>query len=134
MEHLMSRTSTVSHGGRQVVIFDFTSLSNPQESLQHIAEAKEFVRRLPADGSGLFLTDVIGSRYNMEVLQALKEFAAHNKPYASRGAVATNSGLHRVAIMAVAAFSGRELKGFPSRQEALDWLVSGREGREDAAA
>jgi hypothetical protein len=123
----MSRSQVVDHGGKKVVLFDFTNLSNPSECLQAINEARAFVETLPRDGSGLFLTDVIGSRYNMEVLQALKEFAAHNKPYANRGAVATNSGLHRVAIMAVAAFSGRELRGFPTREEALDWLVSGKE-------
>lgn len=124
----MSRTNIIQHAGRNVVLFDFTNLLDPNESMQHIREAVAFVKaNLPQDNSALFLTDVIGSRYNAEVLQGLKDLAAHNKPYAAKGAVATNSGLHRVAIMAVATFSGRALKGFPSRAAALDWLVHGTE-------
>jgi hypothetical protein len=131
----MSRASFIQHEGRRVLLLDFTELSNPAECIRHIEEARGLIAsNLPPDGSALMLTDVRGSRYNMEVLQALKEFAAHNKPYASRGAVATNSGLHRVAIMAVAAFSGRELRGFPSREDALNWLVLGRDRTEQTAA
>jgi hypothetical protein len=38
-------------------------------------------------------------------------------------AVVTTSGLHRIGLMAVATFSGRTLKGFESRAEALEWLA-----------
>jgi hypothetical protein len=131
----VSRSSILQHDGRSVVLLDFTDLSNPAECIREIEEAKRFVAtNLKPDGSGLIVTDVRGSRYNMEVLQALKELAAHNKPYAARGAVATNSGLHRIAIMAVATFSGRELRGFPTREEALDWLVHGKEQSGRSAA
>src|SRR5687767_4277100 len=116
-DRAMSRTGFIEYQGRRVVLFDFTNLSVPAECLKAIQEATIFVENtLPADGSALSLTDVRGSRYNMEVLQALKEFAAHNKPYVARGAVSTDSGLHRIAIIAVATFSGRELKGFPTRE------------------
>ena len=130
----MSRTSFIQHAGRQVVLFDFSGLSDPAESLRHVEEAKAFVRRLPADRSALVVTDVRGSRYNGQVLQALKEFAAHNTPYVARSAVATDSGLHRIAILAVATFSGRALRGLPTREAALAWVVSGAEQTGQSAA
>lgn len=120
----MERIRFIEHQGRRVVLLDFTGIAaDPASALPLVDQAKQFVARLPPDGSALILTDVRGSRYNAEVLQGLKSLAAHNKPYAARGAVVTDSGLHRVAIMAVAAFSGRDLRGFPMREAALDWLV-----------
>jgi hypothetical protein len=130
----MSRTSMMEYDGRPVVLLDFSGLPDPTDTKRFVDEAREFIARLPRDGSALTLTDVRGSRYNVEVLQSLKELAAHNKPYVARAAVATDSGLHRVGIMAVAAFSGRAMRGFPNRDEALAWLVHGQEKKGSAAA
>jgi hypothetical protein len=130
----MSRTSIIQHDGQPVVLLDFAGFSNPADTLHHIEEARDLIARLPRDGTALTLTDVRGSRYNVEVLQALKELAAHNKPFVAKAAVATSSGLHRVAIMAVATFSGRALRAFSTREAALDWLVHGVEHKGEAAA
>lgn len=122
----MSRTRFIEHRGQRIVLLDFSGLgANPAEALRHIAEAREFIGRLPPDGSARTLTDALGARYNSEILQAMKELAAHNKPYVDRAAVVTDSGLHRIGILAVATFSGRSLRGFADRDSALDWLAEG---------
>lgn len=126
------RTTFIEHRGHRVAILDFTGISSLEAAEPAIAEAARLIGSLPADGSGRSLTDVRGSRYNAEIMGRLKALAAANRPYIGRAAVVTDSGLHRVGILAVATFSGRVMRGFATREEALDWLVAG-ETRRSAA-
>jgi hypothetical protein len=51
-------------------------------------------------------------------------FAAHNKPYIKASAAVSDSGLHRVVISSIAVCTGRRLPIFPTRQQALEWVVN----------
>lgn len=121
----MKCTRMIEHAGQQVVLLDYSGLRNPTVILAEIEASKRFIAEHGRTRKMHTLTDVRGARYNAEIMQALKELAAANKPYVERAAVVTNSGLHRVAIMAAATFSRRDLKAFATRDEALDWLTQG---------
>ncbi len=126
MEELVGmeeRTRFIDYQGKRIVLLDFTGLVIEQESLAEIEKARAFFERQPPDGSLLTLTDATNARYTSKVMEALKQLAAHNKPYVKAGAAVTSNRLHRVVLTAVAIFTGRHLPAFATREEALRWLA-----------
>jgi hypothetical protein len=118
----MDRTRLVEHRGTRILLFDYSHVRDPDEAVREIRRSMEVVAGQPPDSLRI-LTDVTGARYNTRVMQALKELAAHNKPYVRASAITGMSGLHRIAYQAVIAFSRRNIRVFDDREEALDWLA-----------
>jgi hypothetical protein len=123
----MPRTRFIEVRGATVLLLDFSRILNPYDVLPAIAEAKGIIARQPPD-SLLLMTDVTGSRFNPEIANALKEFAAHNRPYVRKAAIIGLSGLQKLVYRAVLAFTGRtNLRPFATRADAEPWLTSGHE-------
>jgi len=120
----MERTHFIEHKGKRIVLLDYSGLQVEAETLAEILKSRQFIGRLAPDGSALALTDGTDAHYTHKVLEALKELAAHDKPFVKAGAAVSNSRLVRVVIAAVAVFTGRHIPVFPTRQEALDWLLA----------
>ncbi len=120
----MERTHFIQHGGRSVVLLDYTNLRVEAETLAEIEKSRQFMARQKPDGSLLVLTDGTDATYTPRVLEALKALAAHDKPFVKAGAAVSNSRLVRVVVAAVAVFTGRHIPVFPTREEALDWLLA----------
>ena len=120
----MNRISVIEYRGVSVVLLDFTNATDPATTIAEIGEAKRFFAAYPPNGSLRTLTDVTGARYNTAVLEALKDLAAHNKPYVGPAAAVVQTALHRVAMNLAGLFSGRKFRAFASRDEALDWLAT----------
>ena len=119
----MERTQTIEYQGRKIVLLDFTGLKEETAALTEIEKARQFFARQKPDGSLLTMTDGSGSMYTSKVMDALKQLAAHNKPFVKVGAAVSDSRLHRVVIAAVAVFTGRHIPVFATRPEAMAWLV-----------
>ncbi len=81
----MKRIQLIDHKGREVLYLDFSDC-NIEEVSQVIEMAKKIIRVQPKE-SVLTLTNVSGTGYNKEIIQALKEFANNNKPFVKAGAV-----------------------------------------------
>lgn len=118
-----SRTRFLEHGAMRVILLDFTDISDPARALAVIGEAREFIARLQPDGTQYTLTDVRRSHYNKEIIEALKELTAHNRPFVRAAAVVSDSALQRAAISMVALISRRRLATFDTREAALDYLA-----------
>lgn len=125
----MERTRWTTYRGRRIVLLDFTDLVDAEAGLAAIAAAKRFFSRLEPDGSALTLTDARGARYNAEVLAALKELTAHNKPYVRAAAVVATTATHRLAVNTLALFARRTLRAFADPEEAMSWLVEHADAR-----
>jgi len=109
-------------GHTNVLLIDVSGFANPSEALPFIDEAKITVSGQPLR-SVYCLVDVTGSRFNVDVVEAMKELATHDRPYVIASAVVGVAGLMRVIFESVLAFSARKnLKSFPSRGEAFTWL------------
>jgi hypothetical protein len=54
----------------------------------------------------------------------MMEFVKFNTPYIKAGAVVGLTGAMKAMYMAVTAFAGRELSLFPTREKALEWLLT----------
>ena len=118
----MERTRFIEHRGHPILLLDYNGITDPDEALQEIAKSQAFVATQPPS-SLLTLTQVHGARYNREIVGAMKELAAHNKPYVRAGAVVGLSPLHRIVYTAVMKFSGRNLPAFDDAEQAKDYLV-----------
>jgi hypothetical protein len=124
----MERLSIIEHKGKQVVLLDYSNATNPAETVAEIARAKQWFAQQKPDRSLRTVSDATGARYNAAVLEALKDLAAHNKPYVGAAAGVVNTALHRVALNVTALFSGRKFQAFTDRQQALDWVVEQQVG------
>ncbi len=120
----MERTHFIQHQGKEIVLLDYTGLTDEAETLVEIAKSREFMGKLKPDGTHLTLTDGTDAHYTPKVLEALKELATHDKPFVKAGAVVSNSRLVRVVVAAVAVFTGRHFPVYETRDEALEYLLA----------
>jgi hypothetical protein len=120
----MERLRIIDHRGTQVVLLDFTDATDPAETVREIAKAKAWFAQQQPTRALRTVSDVTGARYNAAVLDALKDLAAHNKPYVGAAAGVVKTALHRVAMNVAAMFSGRKFQAFTDREAALDWVVA----------
>ncbi|HYJ78097.1 MAG TPA: hypothetical protein VEW03_00645 [Longimicrobiaceae bacterium] len=118
----MDRTRFIEHRGRRILFIDFSEMNDPGEALAEIAKVRRVVAEQPPE-SLLTLTDVTGTRYDDDIIQALKELAAHNRPYVRAAASVTRTPLQLVALRASAIATRRRLEAFGDLEEAKNWLV-----------
>jgi len=118
----MARTTLIDHKGVQITFLDFAHVQSNEEALRAIEEAGQIVQAAPFR-SVRTLTHVTDSRFNGEVLEAVKRLAANNRPYVIAGAVVGLSGLQKVVYTTVMRFSKRSIPAFDNLDAAKDWLV-----------
>jgi hypothetical protein len=117
------RTYFIEHDQRQIVLMDFSQLLTPQEGLQAIEEARQFIAAQPKRRNLLTLVDVTGSTQDTKVIDALSKLAEHDKPWVIAGAVVGVSMIWRMLFRMVTMMSGRKLASFTNQQDAKEWLV-----------
>jgi hypothetical protein len=116
--------SFLEHDGLRFLFIDFARLRDEPAIFAVVAEAREFVARLPKRKEQLVLVDMEGLRYTNAVLDSFKALVEHNAPWVHASAVFGMSGLGNVAFRAVNLMSGSRMRGFEKREEAVAWLSS----------
>jgi hypothetical protein len=122
----MGRINFVQHKGKSILIEDFTNLKPPKdmdEYLKTIKEAHQAFISQPQK-SVLAVFDVTNSSFNTEVISILKDFTLSNTPYVKCAVIVGLTGLMKVALATVSKLTGRSFQVFPSRQAAMDFLVT----------
>jgi len=117
----MERVKFIIHKWRQILLLDGSHCSL-EEAIKGIDEAEKVIRSQP-ESSLLILTDVTGARYDLEVIEKLKEFTNGNKPYVRASAVIGLDTLQKVVYNAVTLFSKRTFPVFDDIEKAKDWLI-----------
>ena len=115
------RVKFIQHKWRQLLLLDFSCCS-VHEAITTINDAEKTIRAQP-QSSVLILTDVTDARYNLEVIEKLKQFADGNTPYVKASAVVGLDGLKKIVYNAVVMFTGRRLPVFEDVEKAKDWLI-----------
>ncbi len=118
----MKKCSVINHRGVDIVFVDL-SKANSQQTVEIFAEASTLIETFPKKSVRIY-TDGTGAVYNRESIAALKDFTTHNTPYVKASAVTGAEGLRMLAVNAAASVTGRQIKAFATRAEALDWLAS----------
>ncbi len=117
----MERIEFVEHKGKQVLLIDFTDCG-PQEVIMLCTAVKEVIRR-QAKGSVLALADFTGARLNKDAVTRIKEVTTFDAPFVKRAAWVGTESMSPVHYKAISTFSTRQFTPFPTRAEALEWLV-----------
>jgi hypothetical protein len=119
----MERIRFIEHRGKRILFMDFSEMNGPGEALAELDHARRVIAAEPVN-SLLTLTDVTGTRYDGEIIQAFQALAAHNKPYVRAAASVTRTPLQLVALRASAVLSRRNLAAFDDLETAKEWLVA----------
>ena len=115
-----------------MLLIDLTGFASPSEATDTINAARQIIATQPRS-SVRCIVDVRAARFNTDVVEALKELAAANKPYMIATSIVGVSGLQRIILDAVIKFTGRRnLKAISSFEEAFAWLA--QQQPESAAA
>ena len=118
----MERTRFTDFRGTPILVADFAAVRVPADAVSIIREARDVIGR-QAPRSVRLLTDVTDAHYDPSVVQALKEFAAHNTPFLIASAIVGVTGLRRVVYTGVVMFSRRKMHLADTRDAAMEWLV-----------
>jgi len=118
----MERVRLLEHGGKTIVLLDFSHMSPCPEFQDLLKTAKKMIQNHPV-GTALTLTDISDSHFDPEVLNTFKDFTKKNKPYVKASAVVGVSGLRELALNVISRFSSREFRTFDNRDKAIEWLA-----------
>jgi hypothetical protein len=116
------RVRLIEHG---IVLLDFSGISEPEKELHRSAEAKRLIASQPR-GQALVLTDVTGSNFSQRTIESLRDLVQHNKPYVKASALVGLSALTRIVFRAIVTLTGRDIRVFESRAQAIAYLLSRR--------
>ena len=123
----MDRVRFIDYGGQRVLLIDYSGLTEEAEFLALIERRKQIVEKEPP-ASLLTLTDVTNAHCSRDVLAAMKVAAVLDRPHLKRAAiVGTDSVFPHGTSAAITTFTARHWAPFPTREEALAWLVSNAE-------
>ena len=106
----------------QFCMLDLSGIATDTDALVAIEESKSLIAQWPAKSLRV-LTDVSGARMSLSVISALTDLAKHNEPYVTRSAITGLALVHRVALRQVTRVTGREIREFRTRAEAMAWLT-----------
>ncbi len=119
---MSDRVRLIEHG---ILLQDFSGFTEPGEGFDHIAEAREFMEK-QRPGDTLVLTDVTGSSFNQEVIDAMKSLAEHHKPWVLASALVGLTPIMRIIYRAVVALTRREIFVCETREEGIAYLLAKR--------
>src|SRR3954469_7792264 len=114
-----TRIRVIEHG---IVLQDFSNVADPQAALAIFDEARQFMARRPPDKSTRLVTDLSGSNFNQKVVEGIKRLGEHHRPYVGASAIIGVSPIMRVVWRAVVALTGRDIRLFESREQAIAYL------------
>jgi hypothetical protein len=119
------RIRFVEHKGKQILLADLSHCT-PAEVAKLSLLVPSYVTSEPR-GSVLLLADFTGAEFDRVAIDRLKESAVFDRPYLKRSAWVGVERLPKVFYEHIKNFSQRDLPAFNTREEAMDWLVSGQE-------
>jgi hypothetical protein len=119
------RIRFVEHKGKQILLVDISHCT-PTEVAKIVLLVPSYVTSEPR-GSVLLLADFTGAEFDRIAIDRMKESAVFDRPHLKRSAWVGIEGLPKVFYEHIKNFSQRVLPAFKTREEAMDWLVSGAE-------
>lgn len=119
----MNNPEFISYKGKTIVYLDFSDMKKVDDIKICLNEGCEYIRK-QSPNSVLTLTNTENMFFNNEVRKHFEEKVKGNAPYVKAGAIIGMTGLISIMYSAFVRFTGRNLKLFKSKEEALDYLVS----------
>jgi len=118
----MERIRFLVHRGKRILLIDYSHCSGAE--IAEVADsAPAIITKEPAE-SVLLLDDFTGAEFTREAIEHFKIAAARDKPHILRDAMVLDHNLPKALYDSVRAFSTREFPIFPTREAAMEYLVS----------
>jgi len=119
----LERIRFVTHQGQRVLLIDMTGCSAAEVAALS-DRVPSFVTREPL-GSVLAVGDFTGAEFSRESVERIKVAAALDQPYIKRAAWVLTRNMPKALYDSILSFSARQIPIFPTREQALEYLVSG---------
>jgi hypothetical protein len=123
------RLRFVKHKGHAIFVIDFSHCATKEMLLLLEMVRADVARHAPR--SVLTLADFTGAEIDKEVATRMKKVLALDRPYVKRSAWVGTESLPHVFYEHFKNFSQRALPSFPTREQAMDWLVTDEPGKEE---
>jgi hypothetical protein len=120
----MARLQWLTHKGKQVLLLDFSQYS--AKRVEELAREVQQIITAQRPQSVLVLADFSGAAFSPEALRTITKAAAVNRRYVLRTAWVGTEKLSEAQFRAIQEFSGRDIRRFQTREEALNFLVGDR--------
>jgi hypothetical protein len=117
----MPHTRIEEVDGRRFLTFDLSDVRGDDEALTEIGKVRRIIADSPSKSLRV-LTVLTGSRLSLAVIKALRDMASENEPVVYRSAVVGLTVVHRAALQQIVEVSDRDIREFPSHEEAMAWL------------
>lgn len=118
----MRKPELFIHEGHEIVFLDFSNLKNKDEIIQLILDGAKVIRSKPKN-SVLSLVSIENMFFNNEIRAAFTDNVKNNNPYVKRSTVYGLKGLILIMLKSFLTLSGRDLKSFNNKEEALNYLI-----------
>jgi len=118
----MDRSKFIMHKGHPIYLLD-CSACQPEDYAPIISECAQKVQSRPKK-SVTTLTIAGGGSFDKATISELMVLTRDNEPYVKKSAIVGISGLQRIVLQSVSAFSKREFKLFDDVEQAKDYLIA----------
>jgi hypothetical protein len=115
------RLRFIKHKDQTLLLVDF-SQSSKRELLALLPVVQATITKRPRN-SVLVLADFTSAQIDKAVAARMKEVLVFDRPYVRRSAWVGTEKLPKVFYQSFKTFSQREFPTFPTREEAMEWLV-----------
>jgi hypothetical protein len=117
------RLRFLQHKDHEILLVDFTAAQG-EEILELLPRIQVTVTEKPR-GSVLVLADFCEAQIDRAVAMRIKEVLALDRPFVKKAAWVGTETLPKVFYEGFKQFSQRDFPKFKTREEAMEWLVTG---------
>lgn len=118
----MERVKFIKTKGENIFYMDFSNAKAPAEITKVIEESISYIRKQPHN-SVVGLTNMENMFFNNDVKNMFTTFLKGNKPFMKKSAVFGMSGLARILFNGLMKITGRDVRSFENKEEAIDFLT-----------
>lgn len=120
---MMRKPDIIKHNGKQIIYLDFSNLKKKEQIIDLEIEGGELIQDQKFN-SALVLTNMENMFFNNEIRTIFIKIARENSPYIKGAAVIGLYGLISLMYKGFLLATGRNIKLFKSKEEALKYLTS----------
>ncbi|MFA9389242.1 MAG: hypothetical protein ACERKD_05520 [Prolixibacteraceae bacterium] len=119
----MKKPEIIRHNEADIIYLDFTNMKNQDEIIQLESEGAALIQKQKFN-SALTLTNMDGMFFNNDIRNYFSKVVKENSPFVKAGAVIGLNGLISIMYKSFITITGRNIKLFKTKQEALDYLAN----------
>jgi hypothetical protein len=121
---MTDRLRKITHRGATLLYTDYSNLSDWKD-WKALIDAERAIMPAEPLGSVRAIAVFTGSRFSVEVVDAIKQLAVANRPHMKASALVGLSALQKsVFLKGIERTSDRTFGLFDTTEEALDWLAA----------